>query len=139
MLTYTNFYDLLYKLILFFAGFLGAVLGADLIEKLIPEWGGGIAVVIFVGSFIAIPPLLKRTLLPEWLPTFLHIRLTLGTKVSPSEAKMLSFLFNGSLDGKWFEGLYAIRHYIDPEHRREYLFQFAKKVADELGIYFVCP
>lgn len=58
-----------------------------------------------------------------WIPTFLYIRLTLATNVSPKEAEKLSFLFDGSLNGGWHP-LLNIKE-LKPESRKEALFQVA--------------
>jgi hypothetical protein len=75
--------------------------------------------------------LLNKTVLPTWLPTFLHVRLTLFTNISPREADRMGYLFDGSLGGVWYP-LGSLRK-IDPDFRREALFRFANKIAEEHG------
>jgi len=123
MLRYTHIYLLIYRLVMAFAWLLVFALAIDSIGKNLI-----VIIVIGVGS-LGIFIFLLRTF--DWLPTFLYIRLTLSTKVSPSEADKLSFLFDGSLNGKWHP-LLEIGE-LKPESRREALFQFAKRVAMEGG------
>lgn len=136
---YTHGYDLLYRLVLMVGTFVVLALGFDLlapidgiVKRLLPEWLYMIAIIAAIIFGIAgSVTLLSKTVLPGWLPSFLHVRFSLFTKISPSEAELLSFLFDGSLGGIWYP-LGTIRK-IDPEFRREALFRFANKIAAERG------
>lgn len=79
----------------------------------------------YAGSII----LINKTIWPSWLPTFLYVRITLHTPITGVEAEKLSYLFDGSLGGKWYP-LNAIKK-IEAEYRKEALFRFANKVADD--------
>lgn len=79
----------------------------------------------YVGSII----LINKTIWPFWLPTFLYVRTTLKTPITGAEAAKLSYLFDGSLSGQWYP-LNAIKK-IEAEYRKEALFRFANKVADD--------
>lgn len=61
----------------------------------------------------------------------MYVRFSILTKISPSEAARLTFLFDGSIGGIWYP-LGALRK-IDPVFRREALFRFANKIAAEHG------
>jgi len=134
---FTHFYEFLYLLVKFLTTLMTLAFLFDFLP--LPRFGNDIGflksygwiwgLVIFVGSWFGILYLLEKTLLPDWLPTYLYIRRKLHTEVSPSDAKKLSFLFDGSLDGKWYP-LHEIRE-LRPESRREALFQFAKNVVIE--------
>ncbi|SEO18103.1 DnaJ domain-containing protein [Nitrosospira multiformis] len=84
-----------------------------------------------IGGYLGSLILLNKTILPFWLPSYLYARSIIFTKISADEAKRLSFLFDGSLNGSWYP-LGALRK-IDPEFRREALFRFANKIAAEQG------
>lgn len=76
--------------------------------------------------YVLFRTLLTR-LLPPWTPTFLYVNLMLGTKVSAREAGLVAFLFDGSLNGRWYP-LTSIRRL--PEHqRRSALFRFARELV----------
>jgi hypothetical protein len=94
MLPYTHFYDMLYKFIALLAGALVAGLIVELISPLLSQANkdaklivGG---VILICSILGVMYLLCSKV--GWIPTLLYIRFTLHTKVSPAEAKTLSFL-----------------------------------------------
>ncbi|WP_157572579.1 J domain-containing protein [Nevskia soli] len=76
--------------------------------------------------------LLLLTLLPPWLPDLLYIRLNLRTQVTVSEAAKAAFLFDGSLNGRWYR-LPSLRT-TDPDVRRDFLFRFANNIAQKEGI-----
>lgn len=132
MLRYTHIYELLYRIVGIFVTvwFVGSVF--DLLGLGVLRSTSGLALIVTAAIFlcccVGVIYFLRRTI--GWLPAFLYIRLTLSTKVSPSEANNLSFLFDGSLnDGKWYP-LREVRE-ISPEDRREALFQFARKITTE--------
>jgi len=105
---------------MFCGGFLCDVLAVSEISN---AWGAQL--VFFIGFCIGTGYLINMAI--GWLPAYLYIRLTLSTKVGPSDAKALAFLFKLSSNGKWYP-LLEIKK-LNPEDRREALFQFAKKVA----------
>lgn len=136
---YTHGYELLYRLALMVASLILLVVGFELLgpigkfaERILPTW---LSVILMIAAFIfglaGAATLLSKTVLPEWLPSFLYVRLSIFTKINPSEAERLSFLFNGSIGGIWYP-LSSLRK-IDPEFRREALFRFANKIAAEHG------
>ncbi|MCX7178657.1 MAG: J domain-containing protein [Proteobacteria bacterium] len=148
---FTHGYDLLHKLGSMLGGLFVVVAAGDLLERITYPiqrylehsglvWVWGILVLAYaIGGYIGAIALVNRTVLPYWLPTYLHVRFSLFTMVTPAEAERLSFLFDGSLWGRWYP-CGAFRK-IDKEFRREALFRFANKIADENGLRrpFVMP
>ena len=138
---FTHGYDLLFKIGGMVGGIMIVAAGADLISPISNsierglkssnlEWLWIILMLAYlIGGYIGAIMLLGKTILPYWLPTYLHVRFSIFTKITPDEAERLSFLFNGSLGGIWYP-LGSIRK-IDPEFRREVLFRFANKIATE--------
>lgn len=122
---FTHFYQLLYMFVSFLVSLFVVALLFDLL--LPPHLSFWLEAIIFVATFFGSVVLLEKCF--SWLPTFIYIRLTLQTKVSSADAKKLSFLFDGSLDGKWYPSL-DIRE-LSSKSRREALFQFAQKVINE--------
>ena len=91
-------------------------------------WTWGIASLLFfffamIGSVL----LLEKTVWPRWLPSYLYVRTSLFIPITIQEAKKLSFLFDGTLDGKWFPAS-ALRA-IEREYRKDALLRFANKIA----------
>ena len=141
-LRYTHGYDLLWKAGLIFGGLALVIVGAGLlspisgvieselkgIHALTQLWTLLMWVYVIVG-YLGAMWILARTILPYWVPTYLHVRRSLDTKITADEAKRLHFLFDGSLRGTWYP-LDAIRK-IDAEFRREALFRFANKISSE--------
>lgn len=94
------------------------------------DWAWILIIICYiVGGYIGAILLLRKTLLPDWLPTYMYVWASLYTKISPREARTLSFLFDGRLQGTWYP-LTSIQK-IDPSYRREALFRFANQVAAE--------
>ena len=140
---FTHGYDLLFKIGAMVGGVMIVAAGADLLSPISNsierglkssnlEWVWLILMWAYIiGGYIGAIMLLGKTILPYWLPTYLHVRFSIFTKITPNEAEQLGFLFDGSLGGVWYP-LSAIRK-IDPEFRREALFRFANKIAAEHG------
>lgn len=140
---FTHGYDLLFKIGAMVGGIMLVAVGADLLSPIAKalehglkrnnlEWLWIILMWAYIiGGYIGAIMLLGKTILPYWLPTYLHVRFSLFTKITPDEADRLDFLFNGSLGGIWYP-LSSIRK-IDCEFRREALFGFANKIATENG------
>jgi hypothetical protein len=140
---HTHGYDLLFKLGAMFGGmilvcFVGEMFIGPLTEPL-EQWLKGndlewvwtiLALSYGIAGYAGVIMLL--TMKAYWLPTYLHVRFSLSTRITSDEAKRLNFLFDGSLaGGKWYP-LESIRK-VAPEFRREALFRFANKVADGHG------
>jgi hypothetical protein len=128
MLRYTHIYDLLFRIALIsFVGLPIIYLFTLITDKLRPSTPVLIIlIVVFMGVIMGVAYLISISI--GWIPTYLYVRLTLSTKISPSEAKNLSFLFDGSLsNGKWYP-LYDIKE-LKPESRKEALFQFARRIT----------
>lgn len=140
---FTHLYDLIHKIGTMAGGFMVTAAGVDilnplsrLIEQELTRYGWNwlwivIVVAYFIGGYLAAIFLINKTILPIWLPTFLYVRFTLFTKITPREAERLQFLFDGSLGGKWYP-LGYLRE-IDPDYRREALFRFANQIAADRG------
>lgn len=140
---FTHGFDLLHKIGGMVGGLALVALGAELIEPIAEPfriilqgndlgWAWVILVIAYgIAGYLGAVFLLCRTVWPTWLPTWLHVRASLWTRVTPVEAAKLGFLFDGSLDGRWFP-MGAIRR-ISPEYRREALFRFANKIAQDEG------
>jgi hypothetical protein len=140
---FTHIYDLLHKMGTMVGGFTVAVAVADILQpvsRVIEQeltrlgWTWLWIVIMWayiIGGFIGAVYLINKTILPTWLPTFLHVRFTLFTKISPREAERLHFLFDGTLGGKWYPLGYLRK--IDPDYRRETLFRFANQIASDHG------
>ncbi len=140
---FTHFYDLLHKMGTLVGGVMVTAAGADILRPIADVLereltGQGLSwlwtLIIWayiIGGYIAAVHLLNKTVLPPWLPTFLHVRFTLFTNISPREADRMGYLFDGSLGGVWYP-LGSLRK-IDPDFRREALFRFANKIAAERG------
>jgi len=94
------------------------------------EWVWTIIIIayFFVGYFWSII-LINKTIWPFWLPTFLYVRMTLRTSITGAEAAKLSYLFDGTLGGQWYP-FRAIKK-IETGYRKEALFRFANKIADD--------
>lgn len=138
---FTHVYDLLYRGVVIFAAIVLTGITCDFVGALaLPLeqylktvqlswlWSGGVWA-FAIGGYIGAWLLLERTLLPSWLPTYCHVRFELSTKITGDEAKLLGFLFDGSLGGVWYplESLAKLA----PEYRREALFRFGNKIAKE--------
>ena len=76
------------------------------------------------------PPLVAR-LLPGWLPTYLYVRWSLRTPITRDEARKLSFLFDGSLNGVRYSFIYL--RSVEEGRRRESLKLTANRIADQWG------
>lgn len=141
---FTHGYDLLFKIGTMAGSIMLVAVGSELLSPISNalesglkqknfEWIWIILMWIYIiGGYIGAIRLLRKTIIPYWLPTYLHVRFSLFTKVTPDEADHLGFLFDGSLGGTWYP-LGSIRK-IDREFRREALFRFANKIAAEHGL-----
>lgn len=133
MLRYTHIYELLYRIGKIIISFMSVASIFGLFGITVFTKSGGVSSLaiyaMFGGCAIGVSYLIDMVI--GWLPTFLYIRYTLSTKISPSEAGSLSFLFNGSLNGKWYP-LLNIKG-LKPEARKEALFQFAKTITITLA------
>ncbi|MEQ1658681.1 MAG: J domain-containing protein [Hylemonella sp.] len=144
MIRFTHGWDLLYRIGLFFAGLYLLTAVNTMVEPMTTPieqflkyrtsngWFWDVLVIgYFIFGVISCVLLLKRTLLPPWIPTLLYVRLHIDTKISPQEAQKVAFLFDGSLDGTWYPlGQLSKIH---PDYRNETLFRFANKIASEQG------
>lgn len=140
---FTHGYDLTLKFGAMFGGIIIVAAGADLLNPISDpleralrnndlEWIWVILTLAYgIGGYIGAIMLLGKTVVPYWLPTYLHVRFSLLTRITSDEAERLGFLFDGSLGGIWYP-LSSIRK-IDQEFRREALFRFANKIAAEHG------
>jgi hypothetical protein len=121
MLRYTHIFDLLYKLT---ALVLYLVLYGVAVEPLLPKSTNQYLEIVsffLVGTgFVYL--LYTHT---DWIPTYLYVRLSLGVKVSPSEAAQLTILFSGDY---WYP-LSEIKK-LDPEERKQALFIFANNIRN---------
>jgi hypothetical protein len=143
VIRFTHGYDLLSKIGAMVGGIMLVSAGADLLSPISNllehglkrnnlEWIWIILMWAYIiGGYIGAIMLLGKTILPYWLPTYLHVRFSLFTKITPDEAERLGFLFDGSLGGGWYP--LALIRKIDREFRREALFRFANKIAAEHG------
>lgn len=143
VIRYTHGFDLLHKIGNVVGGI--AVLGAAssivspigdqielLLKKLGLEWVWLIIILAYaIFGYVGAIILINKTIWPSWLPTYLYVRLWLITPIKIEEARKLDYLFDGSLNGQWYP-LRAIRK-IESEYRKEALFRFANKVADDYG------
>jgi hypothetical protein len=59
------------------------------------------------------------------VPAYFYVRNKLKTAITFEEARRLSFLFDGCLNGKWYP-LTEVRN-LPAEQRKQYLFDFANK------------
>ncbi|MEC4747547.1 hypothetical protein [Methylomicrobium sp. Wu6] len=110
---FTHGYDLIFKFGAMFGGIMVVAAGADLLSPISSpleralksndlEWIWLILTLAYgIGGYIGAIILLGKTILPYWLPTYLHVRFSLFTKITPDEADRLGFLFDGSLGGIW--------------------------------------
>lgn len=142
-LRFTHGYDVLFSIGTIVGGVTLVAAGAELlapISNLIEEklnlsnsdWAKIILILAYwMFGYVAAIALLRKTILPDWLPTYLHVRFSIFTKISSEEATKVSFLFDGSLGGVWYP-LNTIGK-IDAEFRREALFRFANKISIERG------
>jgi len=127
MWRFTHIYSLLYKTV----GLFVFIILVGLVYE-IPELFGisnapmVVQFVVFIGCCIGVIYLINKL---AWIPTYLYITRTLSTEVNSSEAKDLSFLFDGSLKGKWYP-LLEIKK-LKPESRKKALYEFASKIVGE--------
>lgn len=140
VISYTNGYQFLYKIILIIGNFIALGVVFTIIDAIpdsaidwMPEW---LQVILGIGVFIftlAYAPIVySKTILPWWIPSWLYVRLNLGVHINTSEGEKISFLFDGSMpNGRWYP-LNGFRK-IEKEFRREALFIFANRVSRENG------
>ncbi len=140
VISYTNGYQFLYKIILIIGNFIALGVVFTIIDSIpdsaidwMPEWLQIIlGIGIFIGTLTFAPLIYSKTILPWWISSWLYIRLNLGVSVNSSEAEKSSFLFDGSMPGgKWYP-LHGFRK-IEAEFRREALFVFANRVSRDNG------
>ena len=90
-----------------------------------------LAIGLFFSGLFGSAVLLEKTIWPSWLPSYCYVRLSLRTPITAKEAEKVGFLFDGTLGGSWYP-LKSIKK-LDPEFRKEFLFRFANKIAQEYG------
>ena len=141
VIRWTHAYNLLWKLLSFVASValmvgLGAFFSPYMdrvvflkAPQLVSYW---VPVLLGLVSWLLVYILLLVTVLPPWLPDLLYIRLNLRTQVTVSEAAKAAFLFDGSLNGRWFP-LPSLQT-TDPDVRRDFLFRFANNIAQKEGM-----
>jgi hypothetical protein len=96
-----------------------------------PDWLSIIlAIGFFIGSLALGITVLTKTVLPPWLPTWMYCNLGLRVKISPREADLISFLFEGSLPGGRWYPLTPLRD-LHEDVRKLALFKIANNVARE--------
>jgi hypothetical protein len=89
-----------------------------ILPKNTPQYLSFVIIIVSMVGFVYL--LYKYT---DWIPTYLYVRLSLGIKVSPSEAAQLTFLFSGDY---WYP-LSEIKT-LKPEERKKALFNFANNI-----------
>jgi hypothetical protein len=72
---------------------------------------------------------IARTILPNHLSSYLYLRLWLAVPASIADAKLTSFLFDGSLRGKWY-ALTDLRKQ-PRDSRRQALLDFAQSIRSD--------
>lgn len=73
----------------------------------------------------------------SFISTWLYVQLFLKTNINLYEAKKLTFLFNGSLGGKWYQ-LTEIKN-LEKKMRHEFLLKFANNIAMQKGLPLPFP
>lgn len=140
VISYTNVYQFLYKIILLIGSFIALFVVFTIIEAIpnsvidwIPSWLESIlGIGIFIGTLVFAPMVYSKTIIPRWIPCWLYVRLNLGVPINTSEAEKVGFLFDGSMPrGQW----YPLRGFrkIEQEFRREALFAFANRMSRQNG------
>ena len=137
---FTHGYNLLWKLLsfatslaliaglsAFFSPYLDRVVLARA-PQVVMNWT---PVVLFLLGWLLVYVLLLLTVLPPWLPDMLYVRWSLQTAVTTAEAEKVAFLFDGSMQGRWYR-LDALRR-MDRDLRRDFLFRFANDIARKQG------
>jgi len=135
---YTHGYDLAFTV----TGIMGVISGAaaanGAAQEILdidtwPKQLDHVKLVVLIGSslggLIGASIVFRR--LREWIPTFLYARLNLGIPITREDAKKVSFLFDGSMDGNWLK----LRDFkeIPGPFRYIMLLHTANKVAAEMG------
>lgn len=140
---FTHGFDLLYSIALIVGSLgvtsavvsiIGSVLNLfeSLFKSLQIEWLWVLlSIALFFAAYVGSIMLLMKTVLPQWLPTFLYVRTSSRTAVTPSEAEKIGFLFDGSLGGVWYPMSHLRK--VHPDYRKEMLFRFANKIAAQNG------
>jgi hypothetical protein len=121
MLRYTHIYDLLYKLtaLVLYVVSVGPILD-HLLPKNTPQYLSFVIIIVSMMGFVYL--LYSYT---DWIPTYLYVRLSLGIKVSHSEAAQLTLLFGGDY---WYP-LSEIKE-LKSEERKQALFNFANYIRN---------
>jgi DnaJ-domain-containing protein 1 len=139
-ISYTNWYQLLYKIVLIISTFIALGVVLTIIDAIpdsaiewMPEW---LQIILGISVFfvtLAYAPLIYiKTILPFWIPSWMYVRFNLGVPINTSEGEQISFLFDGSMpNGRWYP-LNGFRK-IEKEFRREALFIFANQISRENG------
>lgn len=137
--SYTHGYDHFYKLLTIFGGFIGGVSAMSIptmflsvpgdnsvsaLSHLVLALACGIA-----GGALTVSVI--KTLLPEWIPTYMYVRFSLGIPITQIEAQKLDFLFSGSHDGYWLP-LTEISK-LRPEEKHRALLLAANSAAQKIG------
>jgi hypothetical protein len=84
------------------------------------------AALVLLALYAAFRAVLVRTVLPPWAPTYLYVNLSLGAAVTVREARLLAFMFDGSLQGRWYP-MTSVRR-LPRAGRRAALFDFARRL-----------
>jgi hypothetical protein len=80
--------------------------------------------------------LLRQTVLPPWLPTWLYLRLAAGAPATIYDAERSKFLFDGSI-GSWYRVAEVAR--LPADRRLEAVYTLANRVAAERGFAIPFP
>ena len=126
---FTHFFDLIRKILL-----VPLVAACGIIPSLL------IAEISFNGfiQFLSFVSFVVGTLIggyflsaiTEPLSTILYLFFSCGVKITYQESKKITFLFDGSLSGKWYP-LTFLKN-IPKEDRKSLIFDFAEKVKSEM-------
>jgi hypothetical protein len=140
VVSYTNRFQFLYKIILIIGNFVAFGVVFTIIEAIpdnvlnwMPEWLKFIlGIGVFIGTIAFAPLIYSKTILPWWIPTWFYVRRNLGVAINTVEAEKIGFLFDGSMPGGRWYPLHGFKK-IEKDFRREALFVFANRVARENG------
>lgn len=140
MFRYTHGYDLMYKVVfgIFFIFLLFALI--DIADPVISrlerglktfdegDWLAPVALLMLLAAAIVVCFwTLKRTLLPDWLPTFLFCWDEYRIRLSADEAQRITFILNGSVNETWYS--FGPLKRVPKELRKEVLYQLANRIA----------
>ena len=120
------------KAVLFPAiGLLIAAPAGAVLDQHPPAWIQIPVYLFIVPALFEWTPRLVARLLPGRLPTYLYLRWSLRTPITRDEARKLSFLFDGSLNGVRYSFIYL--RSVEEGRRRESLKLTANRIADQWG------